>query len=202
SQRNRSDMSHAIHADNCNLHESGECSRKPPAYTWRDFSAILYLNDNFEGGEFIFATDISARNVESTVKPRCGRLVGFSAGSENLHGVQGVQKGRRCAIGLWFTFNPIYEEIEYVLAKQVLQQVLKGGSVADQLVRELRKYVIFQEPSSSVINKPNSMIPNDSMNRQTVTNDKSKLQEIYVKKSANYQKSLTDIVIHRDSSEI
>ena len=37
SPNNRSDMSHAVHADNCNLHESGECSRKPPAYTWRDF---------------------------------------------------------------------------------------------------------------------------------------------------------------------
>jgi leucine proline-enriched proteoglycan (leprecan) len=37
SLNNRSDMSHAVHADNCNLLENGECPKIPPAYTWRDF---------------------------------------------------------------------------------------------------------------------------------------------------------------------
>ncbi|XP_021914351.1 prolyl 3-hydroxylase 1-like isoform X2 [Zootermopsis nevadensis] len=141
SLRNRSDMSHAVHADNCKLLESGECLKVPPAYTWRDFSAILYLNEDFEGGEFIFVTDLTAKNVQSLVKPRCGRLVGFSAGSENLHGVRGVLRGRRCALGLWFTFSPFYEEIERVLAKQVLLEVRRGGSITDQLLHELEKHV-------------------------------------------------------------
>jgi hypothetical protein len=27
-------------------------------------SAILYLNEDFEGGEFIFATDLTAKNIQ------------------------------------------------------------------------------------------------------------------------------------------
>ncbi|XP_066996710.2 prolyl 3-hydroxylase 1 isoform X2 [Anabrus simplex] len=64
SSTNRSDMSHAVHADNCNLLPNGTCTKQPPAYTWRDYSAIIYLNDDFEGGEFIFAADIKAKNVQ------------------------------------------------------------------------------------------------------------------------------------------
>ena len=48
-------MSHPIHADNCQLDHLGRCPKKPPAFTWRDYSAITYLNDDFMGGEFVFA---------------------------------------------------------------------------------------------------------------------------------------------------
>ena len=27
-------------------------------------SAILYLNEDFEGGEFVFATDLTAKNIQ------------------------------------------------------------------------------------------------------------------------------------------
>ena len=80
-QENRKDLSHPVHSDNCILDEAtGECNKIPPAYTWRDYrymsklyiqleltvhitapllisllSAILYLNNEFEGGQFFFA---------------------------------------------------------------------------------------------------------------------------------------------------
>ena len=81
-QSGRNDLSHPVHSDNCILNEAtGECHKLPPAYTWRDYrcvfacmfvcvcvfvhlwirssfffsSAILYLNGEFEGGEFFFA---------------------------------------------------------------------------------------------------------------------------------------------------
>lgn len=53
----REEYSHAIHADNCNVQPDGRCERGEPAYTWRDYSAILYLNGDFDGGEFVFAAD-------------------------------------------------------------------------------------------------------------------------------------------------
>ncbi|KAF4533425.1 hypothetical protein B566_EDAN001150 [Ephemera danica] len=139
--RNKTDLSHAIHADNCNLQANGECIFAHPAYTWRSYSAILYLNDDFEGGEFIFASDIKAANIQSLVQPKCGRLVGFSSGKENLHGVKGVLRGSRCALGLWFTFDHKYQEIERILAEQVLVQVQKQGTISDKLVAELQKHV-------------------------------------------------------------
>ena len=67
-------------------------------------SAILYLNGDLEGGDFFFAKSMTDLMPDVRVKPRCGRLVGFSAGRENLHGVLGVTKGR-CAIALWFTLS-------------------------------------------------------------------------------------------------
>uniref|UniRef100_A0A9J8A2I1 procollagen-proline 3-dioxygenase n=1 Tax=Cyprinus carpio carpio TaxID=630221 RepID=A0A9J8A2I1_CYPCA len=110
-QDHRNDLSHPIHADNCLLDpEANECWKEPPAYTYRDYSALLYLNGNFDGGEFIF-TEIDAKTVTASVKPRCGRMVGFSSGGENPHGVRAVTRGQRCAVALWFTLDPLYREL-------------------------------------------------------------------------------------------
>ncbi|CAG2062324.1 unnamed protein product [Timema podura] len=98
--------------------------------------AILYLNENFEGGEFFFSSDEAAKHIQSLVKPKCGRLVGFSAGSENLHGVFGVQQGRRCALGLWFTHNPRYVEEERKLAEQVISEVRVLGQASQSVPRD------------------------------------------------------------------
>jgi hypothetical protein len=119
--------------------------------------------------------------LQSLVKPRCGRMVGFSAGSENLHGVRSVQRGRRCALGLWFTLNPFYEEIEHILAKQVLHQVQQGGSITDQLLHELKKHV--------------SVSPSTSNPKQTstVTTEQLKLRDKYVKESLS---------LHQESGEM
>ncbi|KAL7978598.1 hypothetical protein Chor_005580 [Crotalus horridus] len=109
-QADRTDPSHPVHVDNCILNaEAMVCVKEPPAYTFRDYSAILYLNGDFEGGEFYF-TELDATTVTAEVRPHCGRAVGFSAGSENPHGVKAVTKGQRCAIALWFTLDPRQSE--------------------------------------------------------------------------------------------
>ncbi|XP_033933845.1 prolyl 3-hydroxylase 3-like, partial [Pseudochaenichthys georgianus] len=46
------------------------------------------------------------------VKPSCGRLVGFSSGPVNPHGVSAVTRGRRCALALWFTKEKLYRDME------------------------------------------------------------------------------------------
>ncbi|XP_062419428.1 prolyl 3-hydroxylase 2 [Pungitius pungitius] len=120
-QDHRNDLSHPIHADNCLLDpEAHECWKEPPAYTYRDFSALLYLNGDFEGGEFIF-TEMDAKTVTASVKPLCGRMVGFSSGGENPHGVKAVTSGQRCAVALWFTLDPLFRELERLQADEVIQ---------------------------------------------------------------------------------
>lgn len=119
-QENRKDLSHPVHVDNCVLvSELNECKKEPPAYTHRDYSAILYLNDDFEGGEFIF-TELDGKTVTAEVHPRCGRVIGFSAGKENPHGVRAITKGQRCAVALWFTLDPTHEEKERIQAHDML----------------------------------------------------------------------------------
>ncbi|XP_043985393.1 prolyl 3-hydroxylase 2 [Gambusia affinis] len=120
-QDHRTDLSHPIHADNCLLDpDANECWKEPPAYTYRDYSALLYLNGDFEGGEFIF-TEMDAKTVTASIKPKCGRLVGFSSGGENPHGVKAVTSGQRCAVALWFTLDPLYRELERLQADEVIQ---------------------------------------------------------------------------------
>uniref|UniRef100_A0A8C9WVB1 procollagen-proline 3-dioxygenase n=1 Tax=Sander lucioperca TaxID=283035 RepID=A0A8C9WVB1_SANLU len=120
-QDHRNDLSHPIHADNCLLDpEANECWKEPPAYTYRDYSALLYLNGDFEGGEFIF-TEMDAKTVTASVKPMCGRMVGFSSGGENPHGVKAVTSGQRCAVALWFTLDPLFRELERLQADEVIQ---------------------------------------------------------------------------------
>ncbi|XP_020346005.1 prolyl 3-hydroxylase 1 [Oncorhynchus kisutch] len=120
-QDDRDDLSHPVHADNCLLvSELNKCIKEPPAYTHRDYSAILYLNDDFEGGDFIF-TELDAKTVTAEVRPQCGRVVGFGAGEENPHGVRAVTKGQRCAVALWFTLDPKHEEKERIQAQEMLK---------------------------------------------------------------------------------
>uniref|UniRef100_H2ZBL1 procollagen-proline 3-dioxygenase n=1 Tax=Ciona savignyi TaxID=51511 RepID=H2ZBL1_CIOSA len=120
----RVDLSHPVHSDNCILKPDASCIKETPAYTWRDYSSILYLNEEFEGGEFIM-TDSSARRVKMKLKPKCGRLVSFSAGKECLHGVKPVSKGRRCAMALWFTLDPNHNEKLRQQAGKILKRLLE-----------------------------------------------------------------------------
>ncbi|XP_034030360.1 LOW QUALITY PROTEIN: prolyl 3-hydroxylase 3 [Thalassophryne amazonica] len=111
-QEGRLDLSHPVHVDNCLLEpDAKQCWKEPPAFIHRDLSAVLYLNDDFEGGELFFTTR-DAKTVTARVKPSCGRLVGFSSGPVNPHGVTAVTRGRRCALALWFTKEKLYRDME------------------------------------------------------------------------------------------
>lgn len=54
------------------------------------------------------------------VSPSCGKLLGFSSGGENLHGVRAVKRGSRCAIGMWFTFDEGHIEKDRPVAYRLL----------------------------------------------------------------------------------
>ncbi|NXX97389.1 P3H3 hydroxylase, partial [Centropus bengalensis] len=121
-QEGRMDLSHPVHADNCLLDPEGqECWREPPAYVYRDYSGILYLNDDFQGGGLFF-TEMDTVTVTAEVRPKCGRLVAFSSGKENPHGVWAVSRGRRCAVALWYTHSQEHAEQERVKAAELVEQ--------------------------------------------------------------------------------
>ncbi|KFP74818.1 Prolyl 3-hydroxylase 1, partial [Acanthisitta chloris] len=143
-QEGRSDNSHEVHVDNCILNaEALVCVKEPPAYTFRDYSAILYLNGDFEGGAFYF-TELDAKTETAQVQPQCGRAVGFSSGSENPHGVKAVTKGQRCAIALWFTLDPRHSERERVQADDLVKMLFSTEEGDTELEPE-------QEPPAAVV---------------------------------------------------
>jgi predicted 2-oxoglutarate/Fe(II)-dependent dioxygenase YbiX len=59
-----------------------------------DYNSMLYLNDDFDGGEF-YTEDI-------TVRPKPGRLTFFD-GKNVLHGVKPVKNCHRYTIIFWWT---------------------------------------------------------------------------------------------------
>jgi len=63
----------------------------------RDLSMVLYLNDEFEGGDFVFP-DLHIR-----VRPEPGMLVCFPSNRYYRHGVEPVTKGNRYSMVTWMT---------------------------------------------------------------------------------------------------
>jgi hypothetical protein len=88
--------------------EGGECKPKSKQLCIRklpdDIVAQLYLNSDFEGGAFYFE---DAGGIRTEINPRCGKVIAFSSGTENMHGVGGVSKGKRCMLRVWLTKNPL-----------------------------------------------------------------------------------------------
>ena len=70
----------------------------------RSFSSILYLNDDYEGGETYFP----GHGVR--IKPTAGALVVFGAGPEYVHGITRVTKGLRYTYAGWFTYDKAFED--------------------------------------------------------------------------------------------
>ncbi len=61
----------------------------------RDLSLVMYLNDDFEGGDFVFP-DLKIR-----IRPEPGMLVCFPSNHHYKHGVEPVTKGKRYSIVCW-----------------------------------------------------------------------------------------------------
>ncbi|XP_078600426.1 prolyl 3-hydroxylase 1-like [Branchiostoma floridae x Branchiostoma japonicum] len=125
----RIDLSHTVHSDNCKLnYNDWTCEPYEPhlgPLHARHYSSVIFLNDGFKGGKFFF----SNRNLtaEATVQPKCGRVVAFSSGPENPHGVQAVVEGRRCVIAVWFTLDKTHDELRRHEARKVVDSLWKSG---------------------------------------------------------------------------
>jgi hypothetical protein len=83
----------APHTDNA----YPEGSPHPTAH--RDFSGIVYLNDDYEGGEFYFTA------LDTVIKPKTGMLLAFTAGFHHEHAVLRVEVTRRLTMPFFLTFD-------------------------------------------------------------------------------------------------
>lgn len=65
----------------------------------RCYTAILYLNSDFQGGELCFEA------LGLNIKPRAGLLVAFPSDHRFIHSVGIVTRGYRYSMALWYTRN-------------------------------------------------------------------------------------------------
>lgn len=82
------------HADRANPDGS------PHDFPHRDFASILYLNDDYEGGEIYFPA------LDRMLKPRAGMLVAFTGGWRHEHAVLKVRRGTRFTMPAFYGFDP------------------------------------------------------------------------------------------------
>jgi hypothetical protein len=66
---------------------------------YNHISSILYLNDNYDGGEIFFPQH------EITIKPIQGDLLCFPGNLNYKHGVKKVNNGTRYTMTSWFRFS-------------------------------------------------------------------------------------------------
>lgn len=83
--------------------DNAEPDGSPNLTPWRKFSAMIYLNENFEGGE-IYWTRIGAQ-----LKPRKGMLVVFPSDAPFQHGVRKVTEGTRYTISSFYGYDKQYD---------------------------------------------------------------------------------------------
>lgn len=80
----------------------------------RDISTVLFLNDDFEGGEFIFPA------YRIRIKPEPGLLIAFPSTHHYLHAVEPVKSGERVVSVCWMRVEgvPTKEEQDKVIAEK------------------------------------------------------------------------------------
>jgi predicted 2-oxoglutarate/Fe(II)-dependent dioxygenase YbiX len=72
----------------------------------RIFSSILYVNDDFEGGETLIKGSPNYTSV-----PQKGSIIFFKSDKSCLHSVNKILKGNRITLASWFTIDKKHVEI-------------------------------------------------------------------------------------------
>lgn len=90
-------MEQPVHADACNMDGSSN------NLTWRDFASILYLNDDYEGGETYY--DI----FDFQIKPETGKLAIHLGDIDHCHGVRKISGNTRYTLTSFWGFDETKE---------------------------------------------------------------------------------------------
>jgi len=82
--------------------------------TDRDLSIVFFLNNDFEGGDFVFP------ELKVRVRPEPGMMVCFPSNHHYSHGVEPVTRGKRYSIVTWATVKgfPSMDEVNQQLSKE------------------------------------------------------------------------------------
>ena len=74
-------------------------------FDYLKYSAVLYLNDEFDGGDIYFS------NLNVSYAPQKGDLIIFPANDLNyMHGVSQINEGKRHTLAYWYSENGEWEK--------------------------------------------------------------------------------------------
>jgi hypothetical protein len=87
----------------------GNCpgSKYVPNHTyWREYTALIYLNDEFTGGELAFEDGPNNKIYKKVIPIHANMLVLAPNGKNFYHEVYPIQTGKRYSLHFWFTSDP------------------------------------------------------------------------------------------------
>lgn len=87
----------------------GNCpgARFIPNHTpWREYTALIYLNDDFQGGEILFEDGPRNKLYRKTIPIKANLLI-LSPNNQNFyHEVFPIRSGKRHSLHIWYTSDP------------------------------------------------------------------------------------------------
>lgn len=78
----------------------------PNHTAWREYTALLYLNDGFEGGEIVFEDGPSNKLYHKVIPIKANMLVITPNGPNFYHEVYKIRSGKRYSLHFWYTSDP------------------------------------------------------------------------------------------------
>lgn len=115
-----------FHSDNTDM------DGNPSAWEKSKLVCLLYINDDYEGGELDF------RDHDISIKPVAGQLITFPGGFSNIHQVLPVKGSTRHTIGaFWDYAESVYSEERMKEWEEEIQKVREEQKVMQDEWREL-----------------------------------------------------------------
>jgi|SRR3990167_1306952 len=87
----------------------GNCpgARFLPNHTsWREYTALIYLNDSFQGGEILFEDGPCNKLYRKIIPIRSNLLILAPNSQDFYHEVFPIRSGKRYSLHLWYTSDP------------------------------------------------------------------------------------------------
>lgn len=108
-------------------YDNAELDKTPNAWQDNKMVTIVYLNDNYEGGNLTF------NEHGLSIAPKKGTMIAFDVGIENLHGVDKVISGTR------YTMMCSFDWADSVYPEGYLEALKAGKAEVDPIHEEQRK---------------------------------------------------------------
>lgn len=77
---------------------------EPHVYNWRDIGVVLYLNDDFKGGQIYFPQ----HNHYIDIKRKM--LAFFPGDQQHAHGVKKIEEGCRYTVNMFYTYSESHKD--------------------------------------------------------------------------------------------
>jgi len=115
-----------FHSDNTDMEGN------PSAWEKSKLVCLLYINDDYEGGELDF------RDHDISIKPVAGQLITFPGGFENIHQVLPVKGSTRHTIGaFWDYAESVYSEERMKAWEEEIQKVREEQKIMQDEWKEM-----------------------------------------------------------------